>query len=445
MTKSIQRISLAFIAAFGVLSLALGIWSIGSPGLAERDDNARLIIAEQRIQRGAIIDRYDRILAETIPVSGTLVRHYPDRSAAPAVGYYSINFGRSEIEEALDQTLRGPYGFLDELLHRDRVGRSVRLTIDLAEQRALADRFDQPGGAVVVSIPDGAIIALASYPSFDPNSLDANWKTLSSDPTSPLLNRATQGLFQPGAIFETPLLADAIDRGFVSITQTLTRPDQSIAIGSLVLNCYRSDTTPTLAEAYANACPAAFADLGTALGETELISITEHWHLDVPPTLEIRTAAALTATVALTSTEALNAFATGQSQLTISPLQMALVAATIGNHGNLPPMHLVQDIQSIDGAWQPYHADNPATPAERIISNSTAQIILAAMRTIDNIAGHSGTSYSGSSQLAWFIGLAPADRPRYAIAVLIEVPSGQSTDRAEQIGRATLIDLMRSR
>src|SRR5512141_1947746 len=233
MSKSIQRVSLAFIAVFGILSLALGFWSIASPGLIERTDNPRLIFDEQKIQRGAILDRYDRIMAETIPLSGTLIRHYTDRSSAPVVGYYSINFGRSEIEEALEETLRGPYGFLDRLLHRDRIGHSVRLTIDASIQRQLANQFDQPGGAIVLSIPDGAIIATASYPSFDPNTLDENWKALASDPASPLLNRATQGLFQPGAIFETPLLADAIENGRAALTLTLPNANRSVRLGSL--------------------------------------------------------------------------------------------------------------------------------------------------------------------------------------------------------------------
>ena len=443
MSNSIQRVSFAFLIAFGILSLALGLWSIASPGLIDRDDNPRLFFDEEKIQRGTILDRADRILAETIPLSGTLIRHYPDRSSAPIVGYYSINFGQSEIEEALNETLRGPYGFLDRLLHRDRVGRSVRLTIDAAIQRKLADQFDQPGGAIVLSIPDGAIIATASYPSFDPNTLDENWKALSSDPASPLLNRATQGLFQPGAIFETPLLADAIEHGWATLTQTLTNAAQPLALSNLVLSCTQTGSGPTLGEAYSNACPGPFADLGATLGETELLSIAQRWHLDTPPALEIRTSAALTSTSKLTSTETLHAFAVGQGQLTVSPLQMALVAATIGNRGYLPAPYIVQDIQSIDGEWIPFQAANRSSTA--IVSSSTAQTILSAMRSIDNTAGHSGLAYSGAKQLAWFIGLAPADRPEYAIAVLIELRSGQSTDRAEEIGRALLIDLINNR
>ena len=287
MSKSIQRVSIAFLAAFGVLATVLGIWSIGSPGLVERNDNPRRVFAEQLVRRGAIVDRHDLILAETIPISGVLIRHYPYPDAAPAIGYYSINFGRAGVEDALDSVLRGPHGFIDELLHREQVGRNVRVTIDLGAQRDLSERFQQQtGAAVILSIPDGAVLAMTSDPTYDPNTLDANWKSLSTDPAAPLLNRATQGLYQPGAIFETPLLAMALETSRIALTATLTRPDQPVAIGPLVLKCARSaNPIQTLADAYANACPSPFADLGAVLGESELISDTQHWRLNAPPPL----------------------------------------------------------------------------------------------------------------------------------------------------------------
>ena len=443
MSKSIQRVSLAFLFAFGLLALAIGRWSIASPDLIARDDNPRRVFVEQQIQRGAIVDRADRVLAETIPASGTLTRHYPQPEAAPAIGYSSINYGQSGVEEALDVILRGPYSFTDQLLHRPRVGRAVRVTIDAQWQSDLAARMKQPGAAIVMSIPDGAVRAMVSRPSFDPNTLDENWKSLSTDPSSPLLNRATQGLYQPGTIFQTLLLADAIEQGKVALTQAVSRPDQPVALNELVIECAHSGPMQTLAEAYANACPGPFADLGVTLGESELISMTQRWRLDTPPSLEIRTTAAPTLTIPLSTTEALNAFATGQGQLTVSPLQMALVAATIGDYGVMPSPFLVQDVQSIDGQWMPYHTGDTENLPRRIISPLTARSILAAMRSQDNASGHGGVAFSGDKQLSWFIGLAPSDQPKYAIVVLIETPTGNAATEAEDIGRSVLEELLR--
>lgn len=438
MSKSIRRVSFALLIAFALLAIAIGRWSIAAPDLIERDDNPRRIFAELRIQRGSIVDRNDQVLAATIPISGAFTRYYPQPDAAPVTGYYSINYGRSGLEEALDDVLRGAHGFTDDLLHRAQVGRSVRTTLDLAAQQILAEHLQSPGAAIVVSIPDGAVLAMDSHPSFNPNTLDENWKALSTDPSSPLLNRATQGLYQPGAIFETLLLADALEANHVTLTQTVSRPDQPVALDNLVVECAHSGPMLTLADAYANACPAPFADLGVSLEESELISITQRWRLDQVPPIEIRAVAMPTLTLSLSTTEALEAFATGQSQLTVTPLQMALVAATIGSSGLMPRPFVVKDIQAINGQWVPYQPANEARTPQRIIADSTARSVLAAMRTQDNIAGHGGAAFSGNKQLSWFIGLAPSDQPRYAIAVLIETPQGNAATEAEDVGRGIL-------
>jgi peptidoglycan glycosyltransferase len=324
-------------------------------------------------------------------------------------------------------------------LHRPRIGHNVRVTIDSTLQRELAARLTPPGAAVILTIPDGAILALNSRPSYDPNTLDQDWKQLSTDPDAPLLNRATQGLYQPGAILETIVLADALEAGQAALTQTVTRPDQPIGMDNLVLECaHLGEVMQTLADAYANACPTPFADLGVKLGDQQLISMTQRWQLEVAPALALRSSTALTPTTPLSTTQALQAFATGQGELTLSPLRAALVAATIGNAGLMPTAYIVQDVQSDDGQWVSYHVANQSSAASRIISPQIARAILGAMRTIDQVAGHGGAAFSGNKQLSWFIGLAPSDRPRYALAVLIETPAGNAATEAEDFGRAAL-------
>ena len=438
MSKSLNRTAAAFLLAFFLLTLALGRWSIASPDLVARDDNPRRVFQEQLIQRGSIFDRNDQVLAETVPQSGTLVRRYPFVAAAPVVGYNSINYGAAGVEEELDQVLRGPQTEVDQLLHHRQSGLGVRTTLDSHAQQILSERLTQPGAAIVLSLPDGAVTALASNPSYDPNTLDQNWKTLSTDPAAPLLNRATQGLYQPGAIFETLMLVDALQHG-VPLTATLSKPDRPVTLDRLKLTCARHDAPPvTLAEAYAQACPAPFADLAVQLTSSDLISLTQQWKLDVPPSLEIRTSAALTPTVDLSTTTALQAYALGQGELTVSPLRMAQVAATIGNNGFMPSIYLVKDVQSPDGTWQPYA--NSAQAPMPVIDPSVAHAVLQAMRIQGSSAGHGGAAISGDRQPAWFIGLAPVDQPKYAIAVLLE-DAKNATD-AEDIGRGVLRELI---
>lgn len=434
MSRSIRRVAAALMAAFGLLALSIGWWTLG--GIATRGDNPRRIFIEQHSPRGSIVDRTGEVLAVSSPISEAYVRLYPLPAAAPVVGYYSLNYGLAGVEEALDGVLRGPLDPIDNLLHRPRIGRTVRTTIDPDAQRDLAARFTQSGAAIILSIPDGAVLALESHPAFDPNTLDQDWKQLSIDPASPLLNRATQGLYQPGAIFQTILLADAIERGAATMTQTVDRPDRPVGLDNLIVECAYTAPMTTLAEAYANACPGPIADLGLTLGESELIALTQRWQLDVPPALEIRTSAIATPTTSLSTSLAVQAFAVGQSSLTLSPLQVALMAATIGNRGLRPPAHVVSDVMSIGDVWTPYTSTRVSS--QSIIKPETARAILQAMRVEDDIAGHGGAAFSGDKQLSWFIGLMPASEPRYAIAVLIETPRGNAATEAEAIGRAAL-------
>ena len=437
MSKSIQRTAAAFLVAFFVLALMLGRWSLASTDLTARADNPRQVFAEQLIQRGSILDRNDQVLAESVPLSNTLHRRYPLLAVAPVVGYYSINYGSAGVEEALDRVLRGPVDVIDQLLHHRQSGQDVHTTIDAGAQQILAQRLTQPGAAVVLSIPDGAVLAMASAPTFDPNTLDQNWKALSTDPAAPLLNRVTQGLYQPGGMFETMLLANALEHG-VPLTQTIAQANRPVTLGQLTLRCARSDTSPTnLAEAYTQACPAPFADLAASLSASDLFSLTQQWKLDVPPHLEIRTSAAPTPTLDLSTTQALQAYALGQGELTVSPLQMAQVAATLGNNGFMPAPFLVKDVQASDGQWQPYQ-ETSVTPAP-IIDPAVARDLLSAWRVQGNSTGQAGAAFSGNRQHAWFIGLAPADQPKYAIAVLLE-NAARATD-AEDMGRGVLEEL----
>lgn len=436
MSRSVRPIAGAFLLAFAILALLLGWWAVAAPDLSARDDNPRNVFAEQRSRRGAILDRAGQVLAESIPLSGTFSRRYPLADAFSAIGYYSINYGVAGLEEAADDVLRGNADSIDQLLHRPQTGRSIRTTIDAELQAELAARLTEPGALVVLSVPDGQVLAMASFPTYDPNTLDADWKTLSADPAAPLLNRVTQGLYQPGAILQTVLLAEGLERQAITFTQALPQLAAPVTLDTLTLNCtHVTQPITTIVDAYADACPALFADFGVMLGEAELISITHKWGLTEPPPLEIRTAAAPTLTLPLSTTTALQAYATGQGELTVTPLHLARVAAVIGSGGLMPAGRLVSEIEQPDGTWQ---EAKPIGASERVIGVSTARSVRAAMKTIDNVAGHGGTAYSGRKKLSWFIGLAPADAPRYVIAVLLEAPPANMAAPAEDLGRAVL-------
>jgi peptidoglycan glycosyltransferase len=463
MQRNLQRLTLLLLIGFAVTGALLGYWGVvRAPALASREDNPRTILAERRIQRGRILDRNGHVLAETVGEPGAFTRHYPYPQAAPAIGYYSLRYGLLGVEAAYDATLRGTSGDFwraqwDAWLQRPPQGRDVRLTLDLATQRAADAALGERHGAVVLlSLPDGAIRALASHPTYDPNRLDETFEALRTDPGAPLLNRATQGLYQPGAVLETVVLAAALEQGVIALDDPAPKAIQPLELSGGRLFCARIPDNASAPQgegssylaAYIHACPSPFAELGPRLGIDRLRETWARFGLDQAPSLPIPTTAGVVGQPPADG-EALRLAAAGQGELIVTPLHMALVAATIAEEGYRPQPYLVEAVQaeSAEGsAWQ------PAAPrrARPVLTPAVAQALAGAMRRAVTdgaaqaantpngvVAGHAGVALAGPGRYhAWFIGFAPANAPRYAIAVLIE--DSASAAQAAQVGSKVL-------
>ncbi|HLF26969.1 MAG TPA: penicillin-binding transpeptidase domain-containing protein [Anaerolineae bacterium] len=446
MPASIKRVAALLLLAFLLLAGALGYWVANGPALIAREDNPRRILAEQRIRRGSILDRNGEVIVETTGESGAYQRRNRYPYAAPFTGYYSINYGRSGVEEALDAVLRGTAGSdparaqVDDLLHINPVGRAVQLTIDLEAQRAADELLDQHTGAIVIlSVPDGEILALSSHPTFDPNLLDENWDALRGDPAAPLLNRATQGAYQPGTALQPILLAEALSQGAVALDAASEFPVNPFPVDAHSLECRTTSDVVTLADAFRAGCPTPFADLGLTLGSDVLWQMVATWGLTDTNVIGIQSTAALTQALPLNTTEALRAFAAGQGSVTVTPLKMAAVAATLAAHGVMPAPRLVSSTQSATGAWRAF--DQPV--AGYVASPQAIGDVVAAMPHRADTVWHAGMGLSGPTTLLWFIGFTPVDNPRYATAILIEREQGApGSDReAISIGERLLANL----
>ncbi len=224
--RSAQQLARLTLLGTVLLVAALVRWGILSPSLRLRDDNPRLIIAERATMRGPILDRYGRWLAYStcvgseqpmVPCARPLPDHryervYPAPEASHAIGYYSFRHGLAGAEAFGDVTLRGSRAWWQEWLHELQVGEPITLTLDLQLQRRLLKELRTRancsshelgiGAVVALDWRTGELHALGSVPYFNPAALDAEWEKLRRDPSAPLLNRATQGLYQPGALLE---------------------------------------------------------------------------------------------------------------------------------------------------------------------------------------------------------------------------------------------------
>lgn len=434
--------------ALALLVVTCGYWAIvrANP-LRARADNPRRVLYEQRIARGRILDRDGVLLADIeIAEDGTVSRRYPVPEAAPVIGYASLRYGTGGIEAAFNPALRGETERSDwqtaweELLHRPPQGRDAQLTLDaplqIQAQQALRGRA---GAIVLLDVASGEILALASSPTFDPERLDATWEELSQDPAAPLVNRATQGLYQPGAVLQTIILAEALHEGLADLAAPTINATATISVDGALLGCSGTISEPlALADAYAAACPAPFADVGERLGASGLEQAVERWSLaTTPPPLEIPTEAADWPTAEiLPTTTTLRAEAIGQGDLTVSPLQMALAAATLANGGTMVAPRLALRLEDAEGNWR----ESPSVGEPRaIITPDIARRLLAVwQRHGDSVAAHWGLAVAGEGRPphAWFLGVAPADAPRYATAILLEHPA--EPEEIVDIGAALL-------
>jgi peptidoglycan glycosyltransferase len=422
---------------FVAMALGLGYWSlIRSPALVARDDNPRSIESERRIRRGDILDRHSRPLARSEPgSSGTWERIYLVPEAAPVVGYASIDFGTSGIEGAYnpelrgDQDLSGTERFWSKLLHIYSTGVDIRLTIDLDVQQVASDALDERTGAVVVlDARSGDVLAMVSKPTYNPNTLEEDWPTLQFDPDNRMLNRAAQGLYPPGVVFETLTLAAVLQEGLAEPTTVFTDELGVVLDVEPPIAC-PSDPPKTqfsLAEAYTWPCSVLFARLGLEMGGEQLADYVTRLGIgrsvDLP--LDVSSGQVLERGV---WTELLAArTAMGRGEVLVTPFEMALVVATAVNDGVQPAPRLVLDVGSEPG---------PVKPARPVLSAETARHMRdmlaqafvvgrqAASLPAADVAGRGGSADSGlpgAPPHAWFVGFAPVAQPRYAIAVIVE-------------------------
>ncbi len=446
-TREINRLVTGLLILFGIVVVAAAYWAvIGPDTILRREDNPRRVEAAATILRGAMVDRTGVPLVEsTQDERGAVTRGYLYPAMYSALGYYSLRYGVSGAENAFNPTLSGSAVardtatvLLDGLLHRSQQGSDIQLTFDLNVQQQIADAMaGQRGAAVVLSVPDGAVLAMISLPTYDPNTLDANWDTLVQEPGNLFFNRVLQGNYQPGGALETPLVATAflVNRSLDNMYDAATDP---VVLADLQLGC--AVRLPSLAlslrEAYIFACPEPFQALAQELGVETVQATIDTFKLNEHPTLEGFIAAngnptPTPAPGALDSDELIR-LALGQGGMTVSPLSMAMMAAAIVNDGNTPQPYVLMGSRAPGSAtWTAAEAVRPSIPlatsttARRLqdlmreaVANGAAQ---NAGRPKIDIGGHAALAYSGEGALAWFVGFATfAGNKGAAVAIVLE-------------------------
>ncbi len=466
MNRALRRISIAVLAMFLLLLINVNyVQGFQTSSLANEPGNSRAFYAAQnQYQRGNIVTSDGVTIALSRPSGGNDVikytRSYPQGPQyAPVTGYDTI-YSQTGIEAAENSLLSGNDSALDVRKVIDLItgkttkGATVKVTINSKAQAAAFNALKQlgkPGGVVALNPKTGAILAMATYPSFDPNVLAVhdgtqlikNDKQLLADKTQPLLNRALQGTYPPGSTFKivtsSTLLTESpsttINTKVDSPTQLTLPQTNHVLTNDLGEVCGDGSGQVPLITAFAQSCDTTFAKIGMQLGAPALNAMAEKFgfnnaNLIVPlPVAK--------SNYVIPPSQALTAFtAIGQFSDTVTPLQEAMLSAAIANGGTLMKPHLVQQVIASDlSTVQTSPQSVLSQPVSPSVAGSVGQMMLAVVQQPEGtayafrqgvtgitIAGKTGTAETGTVSLndAAFTCFAPYGNPDIAVGVIIQ-------------------------
>lgn len=461
---SVFRVALVLALAFGGVMAGAGYWQVlQAARLSTAPDNPAVAQASLNAIRGRILDRSGRVLAVTArTAAGKPYRVYSSTALSPVLGYASQLYGSSGLERADAGLLLG-VGRADpaaELLRKfdpnpyDPADLTLGISLPL-QQRAVSLLGKDRGAVVMLDPQTGQILAMASTPTYDasaianPATSKAAFTATSADPGDPLLDRAVQGLYVPGSILKIVTTIAGIGSGTLSPSTTYPQQPAAETTGLLV-DGYRvqdghhpwtDGTALDLAGAIENSCNIYFALTGLRVGGQNLTDWADRLGFDAPIPFDLPTAVSQLTNGGgplpggfADDVELANA-AYGQAETLVTPLQMALVAATVGNDGTLMQPHLVISVSSAKAGTQPVASQvwrqvlSPQQTApikadmEQAVEGQYGRLFTTGAQVPGvPTAGKSGTAQLGGQgePNSWFIGFAPVDHPRIAIAVVVE-------------------------
>ena len=479
MNAPLRKLSVAVMLLFGLLLLNVNyLQVVRAEALHHDSNNPRLIAEEYSRERGPILVA-GKPVASSRETDDRLkyLREYSDgRLYAPATGFYSLVYGASGIEQEENSVLAGTDDSLfvrrviDLLTGTAPKGGSVALTLDPKAQKAAYDGLAGRRGAVVAIDPGtGAILALVSSPSYDPNRLAShspaevrrNYKRLDSARSRPMLNRALRQTYPPGSTFKIVTSAAALESGeytpdtVVDNNAQLDLPQTEVSLPNFdVLPCNASGTA-TLTDALKRSCNVAFGKIGLDLGDDALRAQAEKFGFNEAFEVPMRSVASRFPEDPNAPQTALSAI--GQFDVRATPLQMAMVAAAVANRGVLMAPYLVQEVQAPD-----LSVIDSARPRElgTAVSPQTAASLAQMMTAVVDdgtgtnaqipgvkVAGKTGTAQQGAGRKphAWFVSFAPSDtESKVAVAVVLEDGGGAAEVSGNQLAAPIAQAVMRA-
>jgi peptidoglycan glycosyltransferase len=473
LNRQIVKLFGLVVVLFGVLIGFTSYWSVfEAEALKEKNANKRPLLEAQRIERGRIRAADGTVIARSVPKGKgddlRYVRRYPEGALyGHPIGYSFVREGDSEFEQFHNDELIGEesefVSLLDELRGRTQEGNDVVTNLDPEAQRVALSALEAAGFGAVVGIEPatGRVRVLASNPPYDPNTIPERLDDLNTDPTSPLLNRATQGQYPPGSTFKVVTAAAGLDSGTIGPESTINAPGTIDVQGQPLSNDFNQDFGSIgLDTALTNSVNTWFAQLGEKVGSDTLFEYMDAFGFGSTPAIDLPDDQVYRSGVfdgdrLLGRGDPVDVarIAIGQERLAVTPLQMAEVAAAVANGGRLMRPQIWSRVVDPDG-----RVTKRLDPSQysRPIEEDTAEALTTAMEGVVSggtgtnaaipgmpVAGKTGTAETpfnescggGDLNQAWFIGFAPADEPEIAIAATVECTTAFGGDVAAPIFR----------
>jgi cell division protein FtsI/penicillin-binding protein 2 len=345
--KPLPYLALGGLLLLGLFVIAMtnGWWSVvRGPDLLTRTDNPRRFVEDRYVPRGNILDRANTPINVTVGSSGNFLRLYKYSALAPVIGYNDPKYGQAGVEASFDNYLRGIRGnpasaiWWDQLLYgMPPQGLDVRTSIDLSLQHRADEALgDRNGAVLLLDAQSGEILVMASHPTFDPNQLAEIGPSLMNDPSKPLINRATQGVYPMGSLIEP-------------FAKMLFKDER--------------------------------------LNQEELQKAYDTFGFNHLPSIQIPVAESLA------STEL--------GQFHVSPLQVALAAATLSNHGTMPAPQIATAVNTPNAGWVVLSAQG--TPVEVVQPSVADEAAKSHLKSGRSYWSYLTQTIGKNSSVTWFV------------------------------------------
>jgi peptidoglycan glycosyltransferase len=452
MNTPIVRLFAVVILLFGLLVFFTSRWTVfEASSLNSNPLNVRTLLDELQIKRGEILADDGTVLARSVPApQHTWTRFYPTRGLfSQAVGYSIAAQGREAgLEQSAGPELRGVQTGLGSIfgqLSPRPVGDDVHTTLDPKSQSVAAQELAGRSGSVVALDPrTGAVLTMYANPTYDNNNPDPK----ACKVPSCLVNNSTQAAWPPGSTFKVVTATAAIDSGTYTPNSTVNGDSPKTISGVPLQNDgNQSFGKIDLTTALVYSVNTVWAQVAEDVGRRTMTDYMKRFGFyDKPPldypSGQIRASLPVSPSgrpyVPGSPLEDIGRIGIGQGGLLVTPLQMAMVAAAVANHGTLMKPHFIDRVVDPDG--RTVKTISPSVYHE-VMKPSTAEALSQMMRRVVeegtgtpaqlggiSVAGKTGTASIGApgSGLTqpWFIGFAPADNPQVAVAVTIAQTRG---------------------